>query len=207
MTSEPNMYSSYTMVEQAEVLAKRWMPGLRQNATVTDPRKAWEHPQDLVRLLAERPGEFSEAGQKLAVAIAWLHDVLEDGVKENGNRVMPDDFKPFLINHDNPVATPIGAALDPRVLEGVLQLTHREGQPKTTYYESLKDIGYIPKLVKCVDRICNLREGVDWFSDARWARYSQETRDFILPLAPSLRDETAEWLTRLLNEALDARGS
>lgn len=182
--------TSFKMVVQAEALAKRWMPGYRQGKPGDTLRKAWEHPQDLVRLLDERPGEFSEAGQAAAKAMAWLHDLLEDGKKEDGSVVTPEDLEQYVPE---------------RIVEGVIQLTHQEGHSKLDYYKTLREIDYFPKLVKCVDRICNLREGASSFTDKRWTRYTEETRLYILPLAQDLREETAEWLTRLLNEALAVR--
>ena len=188
---------------QAEALAKRWMPGDRQGKPGQTPRKAWEHPADLVRLLSERPGEFSEAGQIKALAMAWLHDVIEDGRKEDGSRVTTSDLQGLVVGYGEPS----GPYLDEAVVEGVVELTHPEGITKIAYYETLSEIGYIPKLVKCVDRICNLREGAGVFKPARWERYVSETRTYILPLARDLREETAEWLTQHLHEALDARES
>ena len=186
---------THRLVLQAEALAKRWMTGYRHGRPGVDLRRAWEHPADLVTLLAERPGEFSEAGQVKAMAIAWLHDVIEDGRKEDGSRVAADDLRTLVIEHGNQEHEPY---LDHSVVDGVIQLTHVEGTSKISYYESLKDVDYISKLVKCVDRICNLREGMNVFSPLRWNRYVLETQKYILPLAKDLREETAEWLTENL---------
>ena len=86
-----------------------------------------------------------------------------------------------------------------------MQLTHPEGITKIAYYETLKNINYLPKLVKCVDRICNLREGAEVFKQHRWERYVGETKLYILPLAQDLNEETAVWLTRLLHDAMALR--
>lgn len=178
------------------------MPGDRQGKPGQSARKAWEHPADLVALLGERPGEFSEAGQIKAMAMAWLHDVIEDGRKEDGSRVTAEDLYALVVGYDSERKP----YLDEAVIDGVVELTHPEGISKIAYYERLQEIGYIPKLVKCVDRICNLREGAGVFKPARWDRYVRETELYILPLARDLREETAEWLTRHLLAAMALRG-
>lgn len=192
-------------VKLAEVLAKKWMTGFRESKPRAPRRFAWEHPEDLVTLLAGRPGEFSHAGMIHAMSIAWLHDVLEDGRKPNGARVTVDDLMPYVIRIDDPLKTPIGAALSPSVIEGVVELTHQEGQSKIDYYKTLPEIGYQSQLVKCVDRICNLREGAANFKNERWARYVRETRTYILPLTESFLDPTASWLREHLTHAMAVR--
>jgi len=195
---------AHRLIQQAEALAKRWMVGDRQGKPGEPPRKAWEHPADLVALLDERPGEFSEAGQIKAKAMAWLHDVIEDGRKADGSRVTYEDLSSLVVSYDDPHYEPY---LDEMVVIGVGQLTHPEGITKIEYYKTLQEIDYIPKLVKCVDRICNLREGAEVFKPARWARYVEETRLYILPLTEALREETAEWLTKSLEDAMSLRTS
>ena len=180
-------YGLALQLERAERLARQWMPGFRQAQPGQEPRPSWEHPHDLVKLLAERPGDFSEAGQKMAICIAWMHDLLEDGVKEDGTPVTVSD---------------LGPDFDPRILDGVEQLTHPKGIDKLGYYRLLKDIDYLPRMVKCVDRICNLREGKLTFKPRRWERYVFETEQYILPLTEALRDETRDWLAQLLREAM-----
>jgi (p)ppGpp synthase/HD superfamily hydrolase len=144
-----------------------------------------------VRLLSERRGDYSEAEQLMAVAMAWTHDLIEDGVKPDGSRVTAGDLRahPF----------------DVRIIQGVIQLTNPHGVSKTRYYETLKNIDYLAKLVKCVDHICNLREGKDIFEPARWKQYVEETRTYIRPLAQTLRDETRDWLWLEMDRAMAAR--
>lgn len=192
---------NHPMINAAEAITKRWMAGHREGPKGQKPRMAWEHPADLVRLLGERPGEFSEAGQIQAMTIAWLHDLIEDGRKENGTRVTIEDLAKVPRQPTDPLAPHFGVFSE-TVLESVVQLTHVHGTTKIDYYRQLQDIPMIPKLVKCVDRICNLREGRATFKQLRWERYVSETEQYILPLAQALREETAEWLTRLLRNAM-----
>jgi len=200
------------MIKLAEALAKQWMPGFRQGPK---NRRAWEHPQDLVRLLDERPGDYSAAGQMKAKTMAWLHDVLEDGVAEDGRRIVEADLRNYSFDYVEapdggllvPEVIPDGACLSPEVIEGVVQLTHKAGHTKDEYYQTLAGIDYIPKLVKCVDRVCNLREGAETFKPARWTRYVADTRKYVLPLTSALSKDTDKWLHALLCDAMALRPS
>lgn len=202
----------HPMLTLAETLAKKWMVGYRQGSP---PRRAWEHPADLVRLLEERPGNFSSAGQVKAKAIAWLHDVLEDGLSEEGEPVGESDLLRYsyaLVPYPDgkegpPSEIPDDACLPPEVVRGVIQLTHRRGETKEDYYRTLSGIDYLPKLVKCVDRVCNLREGSKTFKPARWTRYVNETATYIVPLTASLNQDTSKWLRTLLLDAMALRPS
>ena len=187
------------MIQIAENLARRWMPGRRQGPA---KRFAWEHPQDLVQVLTtEMPVEVTPAEQEHRIAIAWLHDILEDGRKEDGREVTMHDL--------------FDAAIPEEVVEEVLAMTqakflNRDGEivqePKLKYLERLKEKSVQAKVVKCVDRICNLREGRTTFKDRRWIRYVGETYYFIFPLTEDL-PEGAErvWLQAELVKAVQAR--
>lgn len=183
----------------AEDIARRWMKGTREGPGL---RYAWEHPQDLVNMIMkEMPTTASEEEQAMRVEVAWLHDILEDGEKENGARVE--------------AIYDLAKLTTPEVLEDVLCLTRRERnemrsgrvemapEPKEEYLSRFK--GYSPRvrLVKCVDRICNLREGKTTFKDHRWIRYVGETYYFIYPLAKDLPE--GPWLQQELLKAAQAR--
>lgn len=177
------------------------MPGLRQGSS----RPAWEHPRDLVKLLHElraaHPTEadedpmfrqLEEEGFQAMVDIAWMHDLLEDGRKEDGTSVSADDLRKE------------GFAVE--VVEGVVALTHNEGEQKVEYLARLiKTLKPKTAIVKCVDRICNLREGKPVFKDRRWARYVRETDDYIMPLLGLIQDPERSWLQGHLVSARDAR--
>jgi (p)ppGpp synthase/HD superfamily hydrolase len=176
------------MIEKAEQLARRWMPGLRQGPA---KRKAWEHPQDLVSLLTKEMDfiETPAEEQEKRVAVAWLHDILEDGKKEDGTTVSVQDL--------------CDEGIRPQVIADVLALTN-EG-PKDAYLAQLKAKSPRAKLVKCVDRICNLREGKDAFKTKRWIRYVGETYYFIFPLTEGLPPLERNFLRQELIKAVEAR--
>ncbi len=186
------------MIEKAEQLARRWMPGLRQGPA---KRKAWEHPQDLVHLLTREMNfiEVPAEEQAKRVAIAWLHDVLEDGRKENGKPVAVYDL--------------FDEGIDQEVIDDVVGLSHRVFEapngsvlePKEKYLARLKEQSPRAKLVKCVDRICNLREGKDDFKTKRWIRYVGETYYFIFPLTADLPTLECDFLRIELIKAVEAR--
>lgn len=175
------------------------MPGTRQGST----RPAWAHPQDLVGMLYELKAAcptFDNGsnvyGSHLVfedlVDIAWMHDLIEDGRKENGSPVRAGDL----------TEEGIGRAS----VEAVLALTHNEGEEKVEYLARLlKTLSPQVAVVKCVDRICNLREGAATFKDRRWARYVQETHDYIMPLLTLISEHERAWLKSHLDQGLAAR--
>lgn len=178
------------MIEKAEQLARRWMPGLRQGPA---KRKAWEHPQDLVNLLTKEMDfiETPAEEQERRIAVAWLHDILEDGKKEGGSSVVVADLE--------------AEGVPTEVIDDVLYLTAMGNKPKSEYLASLKHASTRAKLVKCVDRICNLREGKDAFKTKRWIRYVGETYYFIFPLAEELSTLERNFLRIELIKAVEAR--
>lgn len=181
-----------------EQLARRWMPGLRQGPA---KRKAWEHPQDLVRLITQEMSfvDTPAEEQEKRIAVAWLHDILEDGKKEDGTPVTMYDL--------------LKEGVDQEVVNDVLGLTQqtlqgRDGpflEPKAEYLARLTEQSQRTKLVKCVDRVCNLREGRTTFKVRRWIRYVGETYYFIFPLAEELPDLERSFLRIELIKAVEAR--
>ncbi len=204
---------------KAEDLARRWMPGTRQGPMA---RPAWEHPHDIVKLLNELLGPEPEiepynaavslldgpmvfekeldtwgmmirSGARMQlIEIAWLHDILEDGIKEDGHLVTWE--------------TLCDEGISLRVIKAVASLSKRADEEKPIYLARLS--GALPeaKLVKVVDRICNLREGKDSFKDKRWARYVDESQRYIMPLIEDIEQvELRPTLRAMLQEAMDAR--
>jgi hypothetical protein len=128
------------------------------------------------------------------MSIAWLHDIIEDGVTPGGRKVTANDLW--------------GEKFSPEIIAGVVWLTHKEGEPKSAYLERIHGAPPKVQLVKLVDRICNLREGKGTFKDARWARYVRETEDFIIPMLWTLGAEFAHLqpkLKALMTEAVAGR--
>lgn len=177
------------------------MPGTRQGP---GNRPAWEHPRDLVKLLEELRGAFpgpTEASEQALeregferlVDIAWMHDLIEDGMRRDGVRVTAEDLR--------------REGFDEIVVAGVILLTHREGvESKIAYLERLATtLGEGTAVVKLADRICNLREGKICFKDKRWARVVRETDQYIVPLLNKVQEPERGWLKEKLSEARDAR--
>lgn len=118
-----------------------------------------------------------------AEAVAWLHDVIEDGR--------------FLVNkvssvcweyRDVKVDDLLQSGVEEAIVTDVVHLTNARRESKVEYLGRVRDgvlARVIPEsvaLVKIVDRICNLREGASVYSSTRWARVVSETREFIVPL-------------------------
>lgn len=166
------------------------MLGTRQGPV---PRPAWAHPQDLVELFKELPGDRSFFMTERIIDTCWLHDIIEDGKKEDGSPVTQQDL--ILEN----VAF--------HTITDVVVLSQKPGEDKSAYLARLHDVtpNYVPFVVKSLDRICNLREGKSCFKDKRWARYVGETKDYIIPLTDRLKNPERDWLLSRLEAALTAR--
>jgi (p)ppGpp synthase/HD superfamily hydrolase len=172
---------------KAEEIAKRWMHGTRQGSL----RPAWAHPADVVVLLREMPGVRTPELDRFYEEVAWLHDIVEDGRKHDGSYVSSGDL------------TKEGISAE--VIDAVIALSHREGEDKVSYLVRLRDASPRVKTVKAADRVCNLREGLRTFKNARWGRYVRETQQFILPLLEDVPSFESVWLGALLVEAMAAR--
>lgn len=184
-------------MRKSEQLARQWMPGFRQGP---GHRPAWMHPQDLVNLLLEMKaaipftlGAYDEVIYDHLVDVAWAHDLLEDGRKSDGSRVTKADL--------------LTEGLSADVVADVVALSQQDGEEKPAYLARLRGASAFAMIVKCVDRICNLREGKDTFKSKRWARYVQETTDYILPLVQNISKFEAEWLEPRLLQARDTRSA
>lgn len=179
------------------------MPGFRQGP---GNRPAWAHPQDLVNLLLELKsafpqvneepfrifGVFDEENFEDIIDLAWTHDLIEDGKKEDGSLVAWGDL--------------VDAGIKLWVADSVSSLSHRQDESKEEYLAGLaKVLGPRSAIVKLVDRICNLREGSTTFKDKRWARYVDETEKYIVPLLNLIPNPSRDWLKAKLLEAMALR--
>jgi len=178
---EVNLLRLHDMQILSEILAKRWMPGLRHAAPGRPKREAWRHPEDLVVLIDEWPASEPVEGWgtlrgpylvRYLKSVAWLHDLIEDGRKEDKTRVTAQDL--------------LWAGLLPEIVIDVQHLTHGDDEDKGLALARLKTATYTSKVAKCFDRICNLREGAVDFKEGRWGRYVVQTETYILPLAEEL---------------------
>lgn len=159
------------IVDIASRMAAKYMPGKRQGSG----RHAWEHPGDVVAYLQGLGVDDSQT-----LAVAWLHDILEDGMLD-GYSVDYSSILDELIRDYGEEDLPV------QVMNIVQSLSHQTNEPKSAYLASLAEASEEAKLVKCADRICNLREGVDTFKRDRWIRYIGETYYFIYPLTKGLK--------------------
>jgi hypothetical protein len=179
-----------------ERLAKLWMTGYRKSIPPGgSPRSAWEHPQDVVEVIREElvvliPDEFV---LDYLTRVGWLHDVLEDGYTSEGTPITEGDLW--------------DSGVDSQVIQDVVFISRRPGEPKELYLSRLIDTPIQVRLLKCIDRACVLREAPK--KDAAWwDSYSSSTRKFILPLAKSLHTEGWDtWAIGLLEHALTLRPS
>ncbi len=155
------------------------VPGTGNNPLPLPPsrllaRPAWAHPEDVVALVEELPG-LTLATRLQAVRVAWLHDIIEDGKKEDGSPVTADDLR--------------RETADDGVLEAVIELSHHRRETREDYLARVTYNCDDPDilLVKVCDRVCNMREAALSFKDERWARYVDECSTYFLPSLRLLR--------------------
>lgn len=141
------------------------------------------HVLDVALVLAEEV----HRGEAALLQIALLHDTVED-TPVTGDMLRAD--------------------FGPLVADGVLTLTkpwkaaqsRGEGGGKAApeeedrYYQAILDGHEFVRLVKCADRLANLREMRDLCQPERWERYVSETRERILPIADRTHPYLAETL-------------
>lgn len=155
------------LVQRVRDLAIRWLPGLRHKST----RHAWRHAEDVAKLVEALPFE-SDRERRAAMAVAWGHDLIEDGKTEAGLGVS--------------ILTLREAGVPPEIVRDIHSLTKTPGQTKEEYIDNVRLGPLRVQIVKCCDRTANLTEALTCFSGARWERYVHETLDWILPMAESL---------------------
>jgi (p)ppGpp synthase/HD superfamily hydrolase len=175
------------MKRKAEELARAWMLGTREGP---GNRPAWAHPEDIVRVIEnEMPGYYTNRDH--LVQVAWLHDIIEDGKKPDGSSVTTLDL--------------LHEGISPLIAHEVSTLTRTKEESRQGYLAVLASISELAKIVKCVDRLCNLREAAETFKDKRWIRYVGETCLFVYPLTEGLSQETRTWLGPELLRAAQRR--
>lgn len=178
-------------------LAKLWMTGFRKSIPPGgSPRSAWAHPQDLVRVIQDEFVVCKPAPQvtDYLIRVAWIHDILEDGYLRGGTLVSEED----LLFH----------GVDAQIVSDVVEISRSPSESKEQYLARLIYAPMRVRLLKCIDRTCNLRESPK--SDhAWWDRYSASTRKYVLPLAKSLpaTEGWDVWATSILEHALTLRPS
>lgn len=122
------------------------------------------HPLRVALILAEELGRTE--GDLLAIAL--LHDTLED-----------TDL--FIENLRDAVGSEVANGVELLTKEEVPQ-SGKEARDRA-YYSNIINGGEKVRLVKCADRLDNLR-GLQTLNDSqRWAKYTKETREHILPIA------------------------
>lgn len=150
-------------------------------------RPCWEHPADVAKSVARVPG-LTSAEIGYMEAVAWGHDLIEDGVTETGERVS--------------VTTLHEAGVPIKVIASIKLLSKEKGK-YDEYETALRNAPTAVRIVKCLDRIANLTEARTTFPEERWTRYVRETKEFVLPLAESITSPSGAWLVKQL-EALIA---
>lgn len=184
----PNVLEDMETVDRAKALAVRWLRGVRDGSD----RPSWKHPEDIVELLRQLPGVRPDLEtQTYLEAVAWGHDLLEDGVREDGGKVTYNDL--------------VDAGLPYEVVVAIHLLSKEPWMTEAWYARQVTGAPDLVRIIKCCDRIANLTEGAPVFDARRWSNYVRETESWILPMAEGLANPYGPWLAKTLRERIALR--
>lgn len=141
-----------------------------------------EHPRAVRAILED---EFPEAVDDATLAIALLHDVLEDC-----------DVHPGTLHERWGRVVQEGVTL----LSWSIRALDVEREPRI-YWSGIRRGPRAVRLVKAADRLHNLRDTIAHRRPDLRERYLEETPAELLPI---LRDAGETWFVERLDEALDA---
>lgn len=188
ISGEDTVYEVVLLREKARKLCVRWTRGTRKGSD----RPAHTHPGDVVKILDELPGARSNNEREWLAAVAWLHDVIEDGISETGSQITS--------------AALIAEGIPTDIAEAVETLSKTDAETKEHYLRRLARCHTKIRMIKCADRLANLRElrtthGTD---NSWWRKYASETERLIVPLLDELPETEQRWLRRELKEVMKA---
>lgn len=168
----------------AEKLIRENMKGTRND----EKTPAWQHPIDVMIVAREMTVSCGEHMYMEEIeTVALLHDIIED------SEVTPQQ---------------LCSQFGQDIANAVLRLTKtpgcRFGTPELVdyFYKIINSndgkVAEIAKIVKCCDRIANLREAHGVFEPYRLERYIFETKMFVIPIAMSVEPQWGNWLVKQL---------
>jgi len=178
---------------------KEWMPGLRND----DITLAWQHPIDVMNVFDEMLSSTdaftldAELDEVFRV-VCLLHDILEDGIKDS-KKFSEEDLATYIRVDMNTFSSQNSH----KIQCAIMALT----KVGNTSFGTMGLLSYFMKLsrndiaiiVKCCDRISNLRTAEKDFEPYRFERYRWETKMFVIPMLDNLLDFN-KWDTWLRNE-------
>jgi GTP pyrophosphokinase len=117
---------------------------------------------------------------------ALTHDLIEDLDNFDKNLLIYADFE------------------GPAVYELVLELTRKKDESKPEYLMRLLERGSREaRLIKCADRISNMKD-IGFYSEASFVeRYCSETREYVLPIAETVDLDMHTELTDLIESRMN----
>ena len=131
------------------------------------------HPLRVANIVA---GEWRHTGFTM-IAVALLHDVIEDAPAEMKN-ILPRE---------------ISLLCGTEILDAIYLLTKPElpqpcppdakAQRDARYFSAIRSAPEWVRLLKCADRVDNLRDAFAWGNEQFWAKYSSETLGWHLWIA------------------------
>ena len=172
----------------AEAIARDRMSGTRRGSD----RLSWRHAQDVAERVAAHLSHLEPEDRETWTAVAWLHDVLEDGTQKD-----PGDLRDVLVEGGVP------AARAAHIASMVEFLTKAGDWTADSYFGRLRREGPPEvRIVKLLDRLANLTEGRDTLEAADQARKIDETREFILPLLDGIPEPLRSEIRKALIDVM-----
>ncbi len=205
------------MISDREIIEKLkiYMSGLRDNGITP----AWQHPIDVLDVFEEMQKEVG-FGIDINLTDEWekehksdtieiirksclLHDIIEDGIKEDGTSFDCYDLAKLIGYSRGMQGSPLEGAIN-LVVEALTKESHMKFGTwgLVEYFHEKVYSSDLAVIVKCCDRVSNLREAVNTFKPYRLERYKWETKMFIIPLAKELEcyPHWRDWLLDQLEE-------
>lgn len=169
----------------ARVQADQW----RKSTGETQPVPYIVHPLRVARILAEEWNLHASH----TIAAALLHDVLEDCPE--GEQQDIDAEIERLAGHEVCVAVRI--LTKPRLPKPID--ADARSKREVDYFRTLCSAPDWVRLIKCADRLDNLRDAIRWGDKPFWDRYYAETLKWHIPMAR----ETAHFAFTALQKAVE----
>lgn len=139
-----------------------------------------EHPRAVRKILEE---EFPEPVDDVTLAVALLHDVLEDC-----------DVHPTIIKER--YGTPVQEGVT--LLSWNIKALDIDRDPRV-YWSGIRNGPRYVRLVKGADRIHNMRDAIAHLDERMMRHYAEETERDLLPI---LRQAGEDWLVERLEELI-----
>ena len=189
------------LITVAMNLAKTWLHGNRKAPLGQEGPPNWNHARDVATRLAAYADHLPSGEADAWIAVAWMHDLLEDGRHSDWpeDRTLTNAELLSLLNAEN-----VPQARAAHLVEMVEFLTKRDDPPHKGYFNRMKrDAPWPVLLIKALDRLGNLTDGRDAFDADKWEEYTSEAATWVVPLLVRVPEPTQTEVGAALQRAMN----